>query len=367
MPDSCKKKILLGMSGGVDSTTAAALLLQAGFEVVGLTCIFINNEESRRSSEDAATSCAQLGIAHEELDCTREFEETVARPFVDDYASGLTPSPCVSCNARCKIPRLIEAADRLGCELVATGHYARIACLTSNGRYVVKCALDPSKDQSYMLSQLSQDQLARLVLPLGAMTKADVRAQAQDWGLPVADKPDSQDICFIQGGYPEYLVERGLTAQTGNIVDLYGQVLGRHDGLFRYTVGQRKGIGLAASEPYYVIEKRSDTNELVVGFKDHTLIDSLLVEGLVWQAFEKLEEPTECTVKLRYRSQAVACTVKAASPGSPDAVASGIQVDLVRPQPTTAPGQFAVFYIGDTMLGGGMIAQVGHRLWEEAG
>ena len=194
-------RIALGMSGGVDSAVSAALLMRAGYEVVGVTCRFRDNAATERAAADAAAVCSQLGIRHETPECVGEFERCVVEPFVSSYAAGLTPSPCVGCNARCKMPALVRVADELGCDRIATGHYARIARLSDSGRFVVKRALDARKDQSYMLSLLSQEQLARLVLPLGAMTKAEVRVIAADLGLVVAEKAESQDNCFIEGDY----------------------------------------------------------------------------------------------------------------------------------------------------------------------
>ena len=258
---------------------------------------------------------------------------------------------CVGCNACCKLPSLLAAADELGCESVATGHYARIAQLADNGRYVVKCALDARKDQSYMLALLSQEQLARLVLPLGGTTKAEVRVLAADLGLPVAEKPESQDVCFIEGDYRAFLRARGVDDRPGAIVDCAGAVLGRHDGLANYTVGQRKGIGVAAPEPYYVVAKRPETSELVVGFADEARISSVLTGPVRWQALACLDGPRAASVKLRYRSRAVPCIIEPEPEGRVRAV-------LREPQPTTAPGQFAVFSVGDTVLGGGMIEEV---------
>ena len=345
-------RIALGMSGGVDSAVSAAVLMRAGYEVVGVTCLFVDDEKSRAAAVDAAGVCAHLGIEHAVWKCSEAFEREVVEPFVSDYACGLTPSPCVSCNARCKVPQLLQAADEFGCEKAATGHYARVAQLQDSGRFVVKAALDTSKDQSYMLSQLTQDQLARLVLPLGAATKVDVRVLASDLGLAVADKPESQDICFIEADHRAFLEERGVAGEPGCVVNAQGEVVGRHEGLFRYTIGQRKGIGIAAPEPYYVIGKRFGENELVVGYKDATLIDRVRVASPNWQAFEQLVDPLECMVKLRYRSAKAACTVTPCSDGS-------VEVGLLTPQPTTAPGQHAVFYLGETVLGGGAIAHVG--------
>ena len=252
-------RIALGMSGGVDSAVSAALLMRAGYEVVGVTCRFRDNAATERAAADAAAVCSQLGIRHETPECVGEFERCVVEPFVSSYAAGLTPSPCVGCNARCKMPALVRVADELGCDRIATGHYARIARLSDSGRFVVKRALDARKDQSYMLSLLSQEQLARLVLPLGAMTKAEVRVIAADLGLVVAEKAESQDNCFIEGDYRPFLRARGVEDAPGDIVDRMGNVLGCHEGLANYTVGQRKGIGVAGPEPYYVVEKRVET------------------------------------------------------------------------------------------------------------
>ena len=237
-------RIALGMSGGVDSAVSAALLMRAGYEVVGVTCRFRDNAATERAAADAAAVCSQLGIRHETPECVGEFERCVVEPFVSSYAAGLTPSPCVGCNARCKMPALVRVADELGCDRIATGHYARIARLSDSGRFVVKRALDARKDQSYMLSLLSQEQLARLVLPLGAMTKAEVRVIAADLGLVVAEKAESQDNCFIEGDYRPFLRARGVEDAPGDIVDRMGNVLGCHEGLANYTVGQRKGIGV---------------------------------------------------------------------------------------------------------------------------
>ena len=339
------------MSGGVDSAVSAALLMRAGYEVVGVTCRFRDNAATERAAADAAAVCSQLGIRHEAPGCVGEFERCVVEPFVSSYAAGLTPSPCVGCNARCKMPALVRVADELGCDRIATGHYARIARLSDSGRFVVKRALDARKDQSYMLSLLSQEQLARLVLPLGGTTKAEVRVLAADLGLPVAEKPESQDVCFIEGDYRAFLRARGVDDRPGAIVDCAGAVLGRHDGLANYTVGQRKGIGVAAPEPYYVVAKRPETCELVVGFADEARISSVLTGPVRWQALACLDGPRAASVKLRYRSRAVPCIIEPEPEGRVRAV-------LREPQPTTAPGQFAVFSVGDTVLGGGMIEEV---------
>lgn len=356
-----RQRIALGMSGGVDSSVAALLLQRAGCEVVGVTCVFHDDDAARRDVAAAQKVCRQLGIDHAEADCAAHFEECVVAPFVDAYAHGLTPSPCVGCNATCKIPALIEVADQLGCQKVATGHYARIAQLQDNGRYVVKTGLDERKDQSYMLALLSQEQLSRLVLPLGALTKAEARLIAHERGLAAAEAPESQDVCFIEGDYRDFLKSRGVQGEPGPIVDAQGRVVGRHQGLSSFTIGQRKGIGVAGPEPYYVIGKRPAARELVVGTKQEALIGSVVVGNANWQAFEQLEADCEAMVKLRYRSRGVACIIRPRiAPAEGDDAPDGrrFEVSLRSAQPTTAPGQYAVFYQGATVLGGGMIEEV---------
>lgn len=345
-------RVVLGMSGGVDSSASAAYLLRAGYDVLGVTCIFTGACDDA-SARDAAAVCDELGIRHEVVDARSMFQKHVVEPFICEYAQGRTPSPCVGCNACCKIPVLLNVADELGYEKVATGHYARVVLL-KNGRFAVKRGLDNRKDQSYMLSMLSQDQLARLVLPLGGATKPMVRIDAADMGLPVAEKPESQDICFIDGNYADFLVEHGLVREPGPIVDTTGAVIGRHTGLFDYTIGQRHGIGVSAEKPYYVIGKDASANTLFVGFASDAMIGRVEVDDMNWQAFATLEEPLNCSVRLRYRTGPVGCTVMPLG----DSAGAAVSVSLLSPQPTTSPGQYAVFSLGDTVLGGGVIARV---------
>ena len=352
-------RVALGMSGGVDSAVAAIVLMRAGYRVVGVTCLFCEGDASDGAAR-AREVCDALGIAHEVRDCRAAFERRIVGPFVEAYGRCLTPSPCVECNARVKIPELVVAADDLGCDLVATGHYARIAQLlsdeasreaTSDGRYVVKRALDARKDQSYMLALLDQQLLSRLLLPMGGLTKTEARIIAAEAGLPVADEPDSQDICFAPQGYRGLLAQRGVPSAPGPIVDISGAVVGRHDGLENYTIGQRKGIGVAADRPYYVIGKRIEDHALIVGFEEQSLISGVTVADPVWQAYRQPPDRLEAMVKLRYRSEPVACIITVGLDGCAN-------VELRSPQPTTAPGQYAVFTMGDTVLGCGMIEEV---------
>ena len=352
------KRIVVGMSGGVDSSVSAALLARAGWEVVGVTCDFVCGDSSCCDAADAHAVCEMLGIRHIHADFSPAFAERVIEPFCTAYAEGLTPSPCVGCNRDMKIPALLEIADEVGAEAVATGHYARVVRLPGEdggpGRFAIRRALDVRKDQSYMLSRLSQEQLSRLVLPLGGMTKPEVRILAEDWGLPVAHRSDSQDLCFAPEGYRALLAEHGVVSEPGPIVDGTGRVLGRHTGLVDYTPGQRSGLGIGgAPEPYYVIGKDAAANTLTVGFAAEALMRRAEVRDMVWQAFDTPPEQLDCAVKLRYRSSAAMCTVRPGEDGT-------VMVELTGPQPLTAPGQFAVFYSGDTVLGSGIISAV-HR------
>ncbi len=348
---SALKRVALGMSGGVDSSTSAIVLAQAGYEVVGVTCRFLEGQSAADAVSDARAVCKHLGIPHHEIDCRSLFDSAVINPFVSAYAQGLTPNPCVICNAYAKFPALIRAADDLECPFIATGHYARIVHHPDSGRYSVAASQDNSKDQSYMLALLDQTILARLILPLGELTKSQTRIQAAEAGLPVANKPESQDICFAHSGYRQLLDEHGVCKTPGAIVDCEGHILGKHSGLSDYTIGQRKGIGIASSDPYYVIAKRFDTNELVIGTEQQARIGSVIVSAITWQAIETLEVITQALVKLRYRSRCVACTLHPMIDGR-------VFVELAEPQATTAPGQYAVFSQGDIVYGGGIIEEV---------
>ena len=408
---SGKRRVVLGMSGGVDSSVAAALLQRAGYEVLGVTCLFSDDESVQQAVEDARAVAERLGIRHVVYDARALFEERVVRDFVDGYACGMTPSPCVGCNARVKIPALFAAAEQAMADaddganagiadaadsapdfFVATGHYARVA--RRRDRFAVARAADLSKDQSYMLSLLSQEQLARLVLPLGDIEggKPEVRRIAQELGLPVASKSDSQDICFIpDGNHLAFLEHRGVSAASGDIVTRDGIVVGRHDGLFCYTIGQRKGLGIGgAPEPYYVVGKDAVRNRLIVGFAHEARIDCVRLARMNWQAASPEElaarfaerGPLACSVKLRYRQHAVPCRLVPADmegdmglafvnsrgmqfkPVGVEGSIPAATVLLDQPQTPTAPGQFAVLYDGDAVLGAGVIESV--RLAEEA-
>lgn len=365
------KRVLLGMSGGVDSSTSAHFLQQEGFEVVGVTCIFLDNAKTQTAIADAQKVAAQLGIEHHVLDCTEGFRKHVLEYFVQEYTQGGTPSPCVVCNVYCKFPELIAAADRFNCDYVATGHYARLARVKDTQRIVVLQASDDTKDQTYMLSQLKQEQLERIVFPLGLMRKDEVRKEAASINLEVAHKEESQDICFVEDRYENFLKTWGVVDTPGDICDIDGKKLGSHQGLFHYTLGQRKGIGLAAPEPYYVLDKNVEKNQLLVGFKSETLVSHVIVQNPNWLAFESIEALGSelcCKVKLRYRSNPSRCTVRPLTVTDLEALGINAQdyasteglylVVLDTPAQLTAPGQYAVFYEDNALLGGALIHKV---------
>ncbi len=388
-----RPRVALGMSGGVDSSVSAALLVQEGYDVVGVTCVFFDDPSSQVAINDARVVAKALGIRHVVRDCRDMFERHVIQAFVNAYACGNTPSPCVGCNALVKIPALISAASEASkesgypCDFVATGHYARI--VRRCGRLSIARAANAAKDQSYMLAMLTQNQLSRLALPLGNIAggKPEVRRIAAKLGLPTASKTDSQDICFIpDGDHRAFLDSRGVSGSPGDIVTRSGEVVGRHKGLFRYTVGQRKGLEIGgAPKPYYVVDKDAKHNQIVVAFGEDAWIDCVQVSDMNWQALfpEHLARryaecgPLACSVKLRYRQKAAPCRLVPVVGGEGDARISpsdscdsrlvfesiegdipSVTVLLDEPQTPTAPGQFAVFYDGDMVLGAGVIKSI---------
>ena len=349
-------KALVAMSGGVDSSVAAASMLEAGHEVIGVTlkqwvgrggamptagcCTVADAEDARRVA-------AQLGVAYYVLDYVDEFTEQVVEPFGAAYLAGSTPNPCIECNRKVRFSALLERTAALGCDILVTGHHARIRRIAS-GWSLVK-AKDLGKDQSYVLYMLDQAALSRIRLPIGEMTKVEVRARAAELGLRSASKPDSQDICFVgAGNYRDFLAEHfPATARPGPIVDSDGTVLGRHAGTSGFTIGQRRGLGVAAGSPRYVLEIRSDANEVVVGTMNELLSSGCIVEDVSWVAGSAPADRV-VDVKVRYRSRPRPATLRVDRDGR-------WQVRFDDPQPAAAPGQAAVFYRGDEVLGGGTI------------
>ncbi|HEX8072748.1 MAG TPA: tRNA 2-thiouridine(34) synthase MnmA [Pyrinomonadaceae bacterium] len=364
----------MAMSGGVDSSAAAALLQEQGHELVGFTMQLWNQRRglsvdadgeplpSRCCSlddvYDARRVAAELGFPFYVLNLEREFERDVVAPFVESYLDGETPIPCVACNSRLKFAALDRLALSLGCEKVATGHYARVEFDAATGRYRLLRGRDARKDQSYFLWELTQEQLSRSLFPLGDMAKADARAAARAAGLAVAEKAESQEICFVPDGdyagfIDRYLAAEGRTAAApppGEIVNTRGERVGEHAGVHRYTVGQRRGLGVTNERPLYVVQIDARRNRVVVGADEELLRREFTAAGVNWIAFDEPRAPVRAEVRVRYRHEAAPATVEPLT----DARA---RVIFDEPQRAITPGQATVFYRGDEVLGGGWIAK----------
>lgn len=346
------KKVLVGMSGGVDSSAAALVLLRQGYEVTGLTLLlqpFSEGHGSSQDVEDARRVAQCLGIPHRTLDLSSVFQKTVVDRFVRDYEAGRTPNPCVVCNRHIKFGAMLEYALQNGFDFVATGHYVRIR--RQESRWLLYRA-DSPKDQSYMLYSLRQEQLSRILAPLEGKTKQEVRSLAEEAGLPVAQKPDSQEICFVpDNDYSRFLeTYTGRKPEPGYFVDASGTVLGRHRGITQYTIGQRKGLGIALGRPMYVTHMDSLRNEVTLGPEGSQYRSSLLAGELNWIPFEQPEQPFRCEARIRYHASAAPCLVTPLPSGE-------ARVLFDAPQRSVTPGQAVVFYEGDLVLGGGTILQ----------
>ena len=354
-------KVLVGLSGGVDSSVAALILKQQGYEVIGATMsIWGKNglavQEGKHNAcygpdeiediETARNIANQIGIPYHVVDCVSKYEKIVIENFKKEYLEGHTPNPCVWCNALIKFGVLPQVARLNGVEFdkFATGHYARVE--EENGKLLLKRGIAPNKDQSYFLYRLKQEQLKNIILPLGNYTKDQIRAIARENGLNVADKPDSQD--FYGGDYNELL---GVEEKEGNIVDLNGKILGKHKGIWNYTIGQRKGIGVSASEPLYVLSLDKDKNEVLVGPCDKTFKKSLIANDLNWIALDGISNPIKAQAKIRSTQQPVNVEIQPYADGE-------VKVIFEDMQKSIAIGQSAVFYDNDTVLGGGIIKSV---------
>ncbi len=342
------------MSGGVDSSVAAALMVDAGHNVVGVTLKQWEGPDGALptagcctvgDAEDARRVAAQLDVPYYVLDYVEEFRAAVVDRFAAEYFAGRTPNPCVECNRKVRFRALLDRTADLGCDVLVTGHHARVV---ENGRFQLLRGRDRGKDQSYVLHMLGQADLARIVLPVGEMTKSEVRSIAADLGLRTADKPESQDICFVgRGDYRDFLSRYfPESSPSGDIVATDGTVLGTHDGTARFTIGQRKGLGIALGEPRYVTEIDPGTGRVVVGTRDDLAAVGCLVDDISFISGAGVSGPIE--VQIRYRSPAVAARLE---PFGGDRVA----VRFDSPQAAVAPGQAAVFYRGDEVLGGGTI------------
>lgn len=352
------KKALIAMSGGVDSSVAALLMQQKGYECVGATMKLFENEQagvkrektccSLDDVEDARSVAHRLGIPYYVFNFTGDFRREVMERFVCAYESGATPNPCIDCNRHLKFDRLYRRAAELGCDCVVTGHYARIE--HTGERYLLKKSAVPEKDQSYVLYSLTQEQLAHTRFPLGEMAKEETRRVATEQGFYNADKPDSQDICFVpDGDYASFICRyREKDYPAGDFVDLAGHVLGRHKGIIHYTLGQRKGLGIAAGEPLYVVRIEPETNRVVLGRNADLYSRELDADGMNWIACDEPGEPLRVKAKVRYRQAEQWATATVPAPG---------QLHLVfdEPQRAITRGQAVVLYDGDTVVGGGVI------------
>src|SRR5579864_8163586 len=370
MPNT--KTIAVAMSGGVDSSTVAAMLRAEGYNVIGLTMQLWNQRRlagrtgmpetvtgrccSLDDVYDARRVAETIGIPYYVVNHEDRFERDVVRPFVQEYLSGRTPIPCSLCNNHLKFDQLLTVAQQIGADAVATGHYARVNFDDECGRWLLKRPTDRSKDQTYFLFGLTQEQLSRTLFPLGGMNKPEVRELARKHGLALAEKPDSQEICFVPGGdykkfLDAYLAEQGeaLPDTAGELVTSGGEVLGEHQGIHNFTVGQRKGLGVATGSPLYVLQIKGDSRQVVVGGDDELWSRTLRARDLNWIAIPELREPLAVTVKIRHRHQPAAATVEPASNGE-------VRVTFDQPQRAITPGQAVVFYQDDLVLGGGWIA-----------
>ncbi|MGD1118974.1 MAG: tRNA 2-thiouridine(34) synthase MnmA [Dehalococcoidales bacterium] len=345
------------MSGGVDSSVAAALLKQAGHEVSGATMQLYTSHDTKNKPDavtDARKVAEKLGIQHHIIDLRDVFAREIIAYFCDVYRAGRTPNPCVRCNRLIKFGVMMEKARELGAEFLATGHYARLEKDKASGKYLLKKGKDPLKDQSYFLCRLMQEQLAHTLFPLGDMSKTEVRKMAREMGLPTAEKPESQEICFVPGDdHASFLASHAPAApQTGPIYDSGGKRLGQHQGIMYYTIGQRKGLGIAASAPLYVTAIEAENNVVIVGSKAQTYSDALVAGDINWVSGTAPEFPLKVKAKVRYRHPEAEATITAIDKDN-------VYVKFAAPQMAIAPGQSVVFYDGDNVIGGGTIFKQG--------
>jgi len=367
-------KIAVAMSGGVDSSAAAAMLKEAGHELVGFTMQLWNQRRGLSVGEDGEplpSRCCSLDDVYDArrvaedlvfpfyvLNLEREFERDVVEPFVRSYLEGETPIPCVACNSRLKFASLDRTALSVGCDRVATGHYARVRFDGAANRYRLLRGLDARKDQSYFLWELTQDQLSRALFPLGEKQKPEVREVARRNNLYVAEKKESQEICFVPDGDYAGFIERYLEAEgregerpaRGEIVDTEGRVVGRHEGVHHYTVGQRRGLGVSRQLPLYVVRVEAENGRVVVGEAEELLSDEFTAAGVNWVAFDEPSEPVRAEVRVRYRHEEANATVTPLGAGR-------VRVRFDEPQRAVTPGQATVFYRGEEVLGGGWIVK----------
>lgn len=355
-----KKRVVVGMSGGVDSSVAAWLLKEQGYDVIGVTMQIWQDEEEKLQEEnggccgltavdDARRVAASLDIPYYVMNFKREFKENVIDYFVDEYIGGRTPNPCIACNRFVKWESLLKRSMDIGADYIATGHYARVEQLP-NGRYAVRTSATGRKDQTYALYNLTQEQLKRTLMPVGGYTKEEIREMAAKMNLPVAHKPDSQDICFVPDGDYASFIEKTAdqTFPQGNFVLADGTIVGRHNGIIHYTVGQRKGLGVAMGYPVFVLAIRPETNEVVLGKAEESLSRYVRADRINFMSVEDLKEPKKVWAKIRYNHKGAWGTVERTGEDE-------ILCTFDEPLRAAAPGQAVVLYDGEYVLGGGTI------------
>lgn len=358
---SDKKKVVVGMSGGVDSSVAAWLLKKEGYEVIGVTMQIWQDEEEAVQQEnggccglsavdDARRVAWDLGIPYYVMNFKQEFKEHVMDYFVDEYLHGRTPNPCIACNRYVKWESLLKRSLDIGADYIATGHYAQVERL-QNGRYALKKSATAAKDQTYALYNLTQEQLSHTLMPVGAYTKDQIRQMAEEIGLQVANKPDSQEICFIPDhDYAKFIEENTeQIPEQGNFVDMDGNIIGRHEGITHYTVGQRKGLNLSMGRPVFVVAIRPEANEVVIGEADDVFTDSLICDRLNWMAVDGLHgEEMQVMAKIRYSHKGAPCVIREIGKDL-------VECRFAEKVRAVTPGQAVVFYDGDYVVGGGTI------------
>lgn len=354
-----KKRVVVGMSGGVDSSAAAAVLIEQGYDVIGITLKLWPQDCVSRAEDkccgpqavmDARSVSSKLKIPYYLVDESEDFQKQVIQYFADEYKAGRTPNPCVMCNEKLKFGTLIDRARQLGADLIATGHYARVHPNEDGSRMLLKRGLDPRKDQSYFLFSLRQELLRHILFPLGELTKDDSRNVARDCSLRTADKEESMEICFVpDNDYKGFLTKANLAeTHQGDIVDVEGKVLGKHDGIEFYTIGQRKGLGISLPDPLYVLELDAGNNRVLVGPAEALDKQAFLIDRCNWIPFETLDSPIQSTVKIRYNHPGTEATITPVDRYT-------ARVDLHVAQRAITPGQACVIYQDDLVVGGGWI------------